>query len=617
MNAATITDTATDGVFTRLPLDRLHESPFNPRRTFTAIDELAADIKAQGVIQPIVVRPIVPPLFDAGADTPAEAVAGHEIVCGHRRFRAAQLAGLTEIPVLVRSMTDEQARLAQISENLSRKDVHPFEEAEGFQALMRDHGHSADALAEQFGKSRSYVYGRLKLLQACAEIRNACLAGEIGAETALLIARLRSEKLQSKALGYIRGKYLDMKDGGKKSFRQIQWLLKDRFTLHLKSAIFPPEDATLLPAAGTCTSCPKLSANAPEYQDLAMPQEDDVDRRYGRVSRGEPRLCTDPDCFADKKKAHLAREAARLRAEGKVVVDGGKAMQAVSATGEVKGAYVALKSVRDALKAAKVKPAAVLIQDPRGGKLFEAVRREDLQAAGLADKEAPTARGRSGGYDHEADRREREEREQQRLAETEANRRLLRTVHDAAGGRNRTTDELRLVLRHLIEELDNGEDGPELQRLYGDTPLHQLAKLLPTMTADALGLLLLDVLLVRGVECQYWQSYGAPEPLVQMAELHGIDVAAVRAEPVQTPAPAEAASTPSEAGAGAKKGARGKVAAEFFKGKVGRPEAGSAPTYDLGLFDEEDEEQKDDAGSAGGVEVVSSANWPFPRRADA
>jgi ParB/RepB/Spo0J family partition protein len=602
-------NTTTEAVFTRLPLDRLHESPFNPRRTFTAIDELAADIKAQGVIQPIVVRPIVPPLFDAGADTPAEAVAGHEIVCGHRRFRAAQLAGLVDMPVLIRSMTDEQARLAQISENLSRKDVHPFEEAEGFQALMRDHGYSADQLAQHYGQSRSYVYGRLKLLQACPEIRNACLAGEIGAETALLIARLRNDKLQGKALGYIRGKGYDLKDGGKRSFRNVQSLLKEHFTLHLRSAIFPPEDAELVPAAGVCSTCTKLSGNAPEFQDLANSRPSPWFR--GEREKGEPDLCTDPDCFATKKKAHLVREAARLRAEGKVVVDGGKALQAVSATGEVKGAYVALKDVKAALKASKVKPATVLIQDPRGGKLFEAVKREDLQAAGLADKEAPAARGRTGGYDYEADRREREEREQQRLAETEANRRLLRAVHDAAGGRNRTTDELRLVLRHLIEELDNGEDGPELQRLYGDTPLHQMVKLLPTMTADALGLLLLDVLLVRGVECQYWQI-GAPEPLVQMAELHGIDVDAARAEPVQTPAPAEAASTPSEAGAGAKKGARGKAAA-----KAAGHKATAATTDEAGLFDGEDEEQKDDAGSAGGAEVVSSANWPFPRRVEA
>lgn len=591
MSTAPNTTASTDAVFTRLRLDRLHESPFNPRRVFTALDELAADIKAQGVLQPIVVRPIVPPLFDAGAATEPDAVAGHEIVCGHRRFRAAQLAGLSEIPALVRPMTDEQARLAQISENLSRKDVHPFEEAEGFQALMRDHGHTADQLAEQFGKSRSYVYGRLKLLQACAEIRNACLAGEIGSEVALLIARLRTDRLQGKALAYIRGKYLDLKDGGKKSFRQIQWLLKDRFTLHLRSAIFPPEDATLLPAAGACTSCPKLSGNAPEYQDLAMPQDDELERRYGRVSRGEPRLCTDPDCFAEKKKAHLAREAAQLRAEGKVVLDGGKAMQAVNAAGQVKGAYVALKDVRNALKAAKLKPATVLIQDPRDGKLHEAVKREDLQAAGLADAPAPAGRSsqQRSSYDPEADRREREERERTRLAETEANRRLLRAVHDAAAGRSRTTDELRLVLRHLIEELDNGEDGPELQRLYDNTPLHQLAKLLPCMTADTLGLLLLDVMLVRGVECHYW-STGAPEPLVQMAELYGIDVAAARAEPVQTAAPADAAPTPSTAGAGAKKGAGGKAAA-----KGPSPAAAAGPAAS-----EEEEEQTDDAGSAGG-----------------
>ena len=603
MNQAPAPNSTADGILTRLPLDRLHESPFNPRRTFTAIEELAADIKAQGVIQPIVVRPIVPPLFDAGRDTEPAAVAGHEIVCGHRRFRASQLAGVPDIPALVRSMTDEQARLAQISENLSRKDVHPFEEAEGFQALMRDHGHSADQLAEQFGKSRSYVYGRLKLLQACKEIRDACLAGEIGAEVALLIARLRTDKLQGKALGYIRGKYIDMKDGGKKSYRHVQSLLKDRFTLNVKSAIFPRDDAQLLPAAGACSTCPKLSGNAPEYQDLTRTHDGP---HYHHRIPGSDDLCTDPDCFADKKKAQLVREAARLRAEGKVVVDGGKAMQAVSATGDVKGAYVALKDVRNQLKQVKgAKPATVFIQNPRDGKLFEAVKREDLQATGVAAAKAEPARGRSDGYDAEAHRREREEHEQKRLAETEANRRLLRAVHDAAGGRNRTTDELRLVLRHLIEEIDNGEDGPELQRLYGNTTLHLLMQLLPTMTADALGLLLLDVLLVRGVECSHWGSFGAPEPLVQMAELHGIDVDAVRAGPVQASAPGDEPSTPPSAGAGADMGAGGMAAAGAGTGNAATANA------------EEDQDQMDEAGFAGDEAGRGRIAWPEPRKATA
>ena len=209
------------------------------------------------------------------------------------------------------------------------------------------------------------------------------------------------------------------------------------------------------------------------------------------------------------------------------------------------------------------------------------------------------------GRDTEAHRREREEHEQKRLAETEANRRLLRAVHDAAGGRNRTTDELRLVLRHLIEEIDNGEDGPELQRLYGNTPLHQLMQLLPTMTADALGLLLLDVLLVRGVECSHWGSFGAPEPLVQMAELHGIDVDAVRAGPVQASAPGDEPSTPPSAGAGADMGAGGMAAAGAGTGNAATANA------------EEDQDQMDEAGFAGDEAGRGRIAWPEPRKATA
>lgn len=594
-----------DQVIVEIPLDQLHESPFNPRRTFLDLEDLAANIKAEGRIhQPLKVRPRA-----------ADDGGGYEIIFGHRRYRAAPLAGLITVPCIVEPMNDAMARSAQIAENLQRKDVHPIEEAEGFQAMMRDDGLSADELAALVGKSRSHVYGRLKLLQACPQIRAACIAGEIGSEVALLIARLRTEKLQQKALGYIRGKYIDLQDGGAKSFRQIRALLNERFTLDLAGALFTPTDPGLVQEAGSCTGCMKRSGNAPEFQDLvAEGKEEDVDvdamtdeqyqahlqsiqHSYRDRHRGArftgPDICTDPDCFAAKKKAHLAQEAARLRAEGKVVVDGGKAMAAVGADGKVKGAYVALKDVRSAWQKIKIlRPVPVIIQNPRDGKLFEAVRVADMEEAGaMAPK--PKADSGRGGYDNQAAHQERERHEQQRKAETEANRRLLRAVHDAAGGRHRSTDELRLVLRHLIEEIDNGEDGPELQALYGNTPLHQLVKLLPTMTADALGLLLLAVVIVRNVECWYGQT-GAPSPLVQMAELLGIDVETVRFPPVQTPEPAaDSASTPPTAAR-----AQGKAAPAATKKKPSTRKV------------------KDDAGDAGEA-ARNPRGADLPEEADA
>lgn len=223
-------------------------------------------------------------------------------------------------------MTDEEVKRAQIAENLLREDVHPIEEAEGYQALMRDHGVTADQLAEQTGKSRSYVYGRLKLLQACPEIRDACLAGDITSEVTLLIARLRTDKLQRKALGYIKGKYWDLKDGGKGSYRQIRALLIERFTLDLDKAIFATDDADLVPEAGPCTTCPKRTGNAPEFTDVV--ERPKYENSYLMLRSGQEKgsadICTDPDCFAVKKTAHLKIEAKKLTKDGKEVLRSGR-----------------------------------------------------------------------------------------------------------------------------------------------------------------------------------------------------------------------------------------------------------------------------------------------------
>ncbi|MEI8327456.1 MAG: ParB/RepB/Spo0J family partition protein, partial [Betaproteobacteria bacterium] len=367
-----------------IPISELTESPFNHRQVFneSSLQELAADIKAQGrVLSPLLIRPT----WTNTLRMDVEPSDGHEIVFGHRRYRAAKIAGLAQIPCMVRRMTTEEVKRAQISENLQREDVHPIEEAEGFQALMKDHGVTAEQLVEQTGKSRSYIYGRLVLLKACPEVRRACLRGEVGSEVALLLARLRTDKLQTKALAQIKSKYYNLEDGGEKSYRQIRELLKENFTLELKGAMFDTGDMMLLPDAGACTTCPKRAGNAPEYDDLAS----DRKSNYGSPIKGSADICTDPDCFDAKKKAHLRAAAAALESNGKTVIEGNKARAAVSANGEVKGAYVALKDVKSAL--AKVKKerkslsgapleiATVLIQDPRTGKTHEAVEVKELQ----------------------------------------------------------------------------------------------------------------------------------------------------------------------------------------------------------------------------------------------
>lgn len=511
-----------------IPLVQLLDSPFQPRKTYNQVklQELADTMKPPHgrVLQPIIVRlpnRSIRPLL-AEVDTFAD----YEIVFGHRRRRAAELAGLTSVPAILRAMSDEEVQRAQIIENLARDDVHPIEEAEGMQALMRDHGITAEQLVEQTGKSRSHIYSRLKLLQACSAVRHACMAGEIGSEVALLIARLRDEKLQQRALKAIEANYLKLDDGGKKSFREIRRLLAEMFTLDIKDAIFPTDDAELLSSAGVCSTCPKLSGNAPEFQDLTEKREGPW---HGHFEAGNARLCTDPACWDAKHKAHLQREAGRLRAAGKTVVDGNKAKAALSASGEVKGAYIALKDVKAQLKKLPFPPATVLIQDQRSGKTVEAVPAAALRGTSVQPKQKS---GSTGSYDQAAS-------EAKRKVEAEARWRLFLAIRAAQLQRPRDLVEARLVAYLLIDSLYHPAED-RLAELWPGQDFENLGNL----GADELGQMIMDCVLLKG-DWLYGYEHREPQRLLFMAEHLGIDVEAARAE--APPPSVEPLSTPSKA----------------------------------------------------------------------
>ena len=138
----------------QLPLHQIHAGRFQPRRRFDAaeIDALADSIREKGVLQPILVRPH------------PEIAYGFEIVAGERRWRAAQKAGLHEIPVLVRDLADGDALEVALIENIQREDLSALEEAEGYQRLLEEFDHTQDALAKAVGKSRSHVANMMRLL---------------------------------------------------------------------------------------------------------------------------------------------------------------------------------------------------------------------------------------------------------------------------------------------------------------------------------------------------------------------------------------------------------------------------------------------------------------------
>lgn len=605
-----------DETLIRINLDLLHESPFNPRRTFqeTGLRELAVDIAQVDVHTPLTVRRRFPnPLFPE-----YDPQDGYEIVFGHRRSRAAkiardELAGKPDVLCRVRELTDEQAKRLQLSENLQREDVHPIEEAEGFDALMRDHGVSADELAEQTGKSRSYVYGRLKLLQACKQIRDACLAGDIGSEVALLIARLRTDKLQEKALGYIKGKFIDLEDGGSDSCRAVQRLLNERFTLELDKAMFDPADDTLVPLAGACTTCPKRSGNAPEFSDVANPDMSKGKHGYRRhelAHEGED-VCTDPDCFDAKKRAHLKRAADAMTASGKVVVDGNKARQAIDAQGNVKGAYIALKDVkaevarikkeRKTLAGLPVVIETVTIQDPRTGKTVEAVKREDLKASGGKVTEPKLSGNAQWERQRQIDKERRDADIEKAKAETKVRLAILDRTLAAMVGQPRTTVEMLWIAQAAFAGCDYGSSNALAER-HGLKSSAELKKVLGQWTPDRLALFAIEsVLIDQAMVDHYELKSKKAENLLHAAEHYGVDAEAVRAE---LQSPAQPASTPSTA-ARAKKKAKAAPAKKSAKAAPAAKKAKRGPLVlgdpaapdDAGLAAEE---QTDDAGVAGG-----------------
>jgi ParB family chromosome partitioning protein len=164
----------------RVPIEFLRPSPFQPRRAFAEdeLEALAASLREHGVLQPLLVRP-------------APGAAGYEIVAGERRWRAAQRAGLHEVPVVVRELGDRETLELALVENLQRSDLAPLEEALAFQRLMQEFGHTQEVLAGAVGKSRSHIANTLRLLGLDEPLREMLTDGRLSAghARALLGAR--------------------------------------------------------------------------------------------------------------------------------------------------------------------------------------------------------------------------------------------------------------------------------------------------------------------------------------------------------------------------------------------------------------------------------------------
>jgi len=153
----------------KIKVDAIVPNPHQPRREFdaAALEDLSSSIRAQGVLQPVLVRPVGSGRF--------------ELVAGERRLRASKMAGLKEIPSLVREMTDQESLAIALIENLQREDLNPVEEALGYQQLQQQFGLSQEELSRQVGKSRSAVANALRLLNLPADVQKNIQTGIVSA----------------------------------------------------------------------------------------------------------------------------------------------------------------------------------------------------------------------------------------------------------------------------------------------------------------------------------------------------------------------------------------------------------------------------------------------------
>lgn len=168
----------------KLSVDRLTPGKYQPRRHFddAMIDQLADSIAVHGILQPLLVRPLSGTMY--------------EIVAGERRWRAAQKAQVHELPVVIRDLTDKEAMEIALIENLQREDLSAIEEAEGYERLMEEFGHTQDMLSQQLGKSRSHVANTLRLLKLPVPVRKLVQSGALTAGHArTLVGSKNAEEL--------------------------------------------------------------------------------------------------------------------------------------------------------------------------------------------------------------------------------------------------------------------------------------------------------------------------------------------------------------------------------------------------------------------------------------
>ncbi len=508
-----------EAAFQLIPLAKLHESPLNPRRHFNekALAELADSIRAHGVLTPLLARPNS---------------AGYEIAAGHRRFRAATAAGMADVPCIVRPMTDTQFLEIITIENLQREDVHPLEEAQGYQALMEKAGYDVAAIAAKVGKSESYVYQRLKLAELVPEAQKPFLADELSAGHAILIARLQP-KDQVEAVKYcLRDRY----NGEACGVRELARWIEQNVHLDLHKAPWKKDNADLVPEAGPCTNCPKRTGFTPAlFPDIAKKD-----------------TCTDPACFKTKMQAHIDERIAQAHYD-----DGEKLLKLHNGhlnykeeppKGSIgRDDFRIIEKAKDRCEHAQ---RGVVIVGDQQGKVLTV----------CADKKCKQHHGRNAGsFQRDPKEIAREKREQERKQlELDSRTRILDAIVATVPAGKLSRKDLMLVATQLFGHLGFDTGKALLKWLLPDAPKDRVndwhgkdtlfAEHIATLHAGELLRLLFTVALFCGREkpMKYGGNGGftydkAHDELLQAAERYSVDADAIERQVTEEHAAKKAA----------------------------------------------------------------------------
>ncbi len=545
---------ADQDLVTRLALDAI-VSTRNTRKTMDPAElaELAESIKKHGILQPIVVRP--DPVTDGQ----------YQLIAGHRRHAASALAGRTSIPAKIVHVNDLEALELQVIENLQRVDLHPLEEAEGYEELLAGHkdeeGYGVEQLAALLGKSKAYIYARLKLCALQPVCRTAFYAGELDASTALLLARIPVPTLQEQALKEVTKQgYM----GAPMPFRQAKDHVQRNYMLRLDQAKFKIQDETLVPTAGACRSCSKRTGSNPDL--------------FGDVEHAD--VCTDPECFDSKRKAHAARLIAAANESGKKVITGKEAkkikphqhssgyegyVQPEANCWETGGGGKTYKRLLG-----KDAPESVLLEDPHTGEIVELLPAAATKQA-LKDKGLVVSRSTN------------EYSPQQRAEEAKREglkayrRELYQAIHEAVqqrlqSGETLFLEDMQLLAATFLDRLYSNIQ-PVVRKLWDwDATGEKVG--IGQLGATDIAVLMVDIALASETDQPTYSSNTEPTRMREFAARYGIDADAIKkrlqaearaklkakADAAKAAAEKRQAGKKSEKAALTKKGARAKTA---------------------------------------------------------